>query len=162
MPIFPANTHRFDPYKNFKFRVKWDGKVVAAVSKVSALKRTTEVGSTARATTRRPHGTCRPRSRSSRFRRARRPTDPEFEKWANGSTTSARPGPFAREVPQGPPPEFLNETATSPRSTRSSLLVSEYQALPSSRQRQRGRGSDDEDRERGLGARRVETGAAER
>ena len=34
---------RFDPYKNFKFRVKWDGRYVAGVSKVSALKRTTEV-----------------------------------------------------------------------------------------------------------------------
>ncbi len=34
---------RFDPYKNFKFRVKWDGKYVAGVSKVGALKRTTEV-----------------------------------------------------------------------------------------------------------------------
>lgn len=34
---------RFDPYKNFKFRVKWDGKDVAGVSKVGALKRTTEV-----------------------------------------------------------------------------------------------------------------------
>ena len=36
-------TTRFDPYKNFKFRVKWDGKYVAGVSKVGALKRTTEV-----------------------------------------------------------------------------------------------------------------------
>lgn len=43
MPQFPVNTHRLDPYKNFKFRVKWDGKVVAGVSKVSALKRSTEV-----------------------------------------------------------------------------------------------------------------------
>ena len=33
----------FDPYKNFKFRVKWDGRFVAGVSRVSALKRTTEV-----------------------------------------------------------------------------------------------------------------------
>jgi len=40
---FAVNTHRFDPYKSFKFRVKWDGRVVAGVSKVSALKRTTEV-----------------------------------------------------------------------------------------------------------------------
>jgi phage tail-like protein len=39
---FNVNTHRFDPYKNFKFRVKWDGKYVAGVSKVSALKRSTE------------------------------------------------------------------------------------------------------------------------
>ena len=43
MPPFTVNTHRFDPYKSFKFRVKWDGRVVAGVSKVSALKRTTEV-----------------------------------------------------------------------------------------------------------------------
>lgn len=40
---FSVNTTRIDPYKNFKFRVRWDGQVVAGVSKVSALKRTTEV-----------------------------------------------------------------------------------------------------------------------
>jgi len=39
---FSVNPERFDPYKNFKFRVKWDGKYVAGVSKMSALKRTTE------------------------------------------------------------------------------------------------------------------------
>jgi phage tail-like protein len=39
----PVNPQRLDPYKNFKFRVKWDGRYVAGVSKVSALKRTTEV-----------------------------------------------------------------------------------------------------------------------
>jgi phage tail-like protein len=43
MAQFTVNAQRFDPYKNFKFRVKWDGKYVAGVSKVSALKRTTEV-----------------------------------------------------------------------------------------------------------------------
>jgi phage tail-like protein len=43
MAQFTVNTHRFDPYKNFKFRLKWDGRYVAGVSKVSALKRTTEV-----------------------------------------------------------------------------------------------------------------------
>jgi phage tail-like protein len=43
MAEFTANPQRFDPYKNFKFRVKWDGVYVAGVSKVSALKRTTEV-----------------------------------------------------------------------------------------------------------------------
>ncbi|QSQ27595.1 phage tail protein [Pyxidicoccus parkwayensis] len=43
MAQFSVNAQRFDPYKNFKFRVKWDGKYVAGVSKVSALKRTTEV-----------------------------------------------------------------------------------------------------------------------
>ena len=43
MPQFTVNTNRFDPYKNFKFRIKWDGKYVAGVSKISALKKTTEV-----------------------------------------------------------------------------------------------------------------------
>ena len=43
MAQFSVNAQRFDPYKNFKFRVKWDGKYVAGVHKVGALKRTTEV-----------------------------------------------------------------------------------------------------------------------
>ena len=43
MAQFTVNAQRFDPYKNFKFRVKWDGRYVAGVSKVSAMKRTTEV-----------------------------------------------------------------------------------------------------------------------
>ena len=43
MASVSVNAQRFDPYKNFKFRVKWDGKYVAGVSKVGALKRTTEV-----------------------------------------------------------------------------------------------------------------------
>jgi len=43
MAQFSVNSNRFDPYKNFKFRVKWDGRFVAGVSKVSALSRTTEV-----------------------------------------------------------------------------------------------------------------------
>ena len=43
MAQFSVNTSRFDPYKNFKFRVKWDGRYVAGISKVSVLKRTTEV-----------------------------------------------------------------------------------------------------------------------
>ena len=43
MAQFSVNAQRFDPYKNFKFRVKWDGRYVAGVSKVTGLKRTTEV-----------------------------------------------------------------------------------------------------------------------
>ena len=43
MAQFSVNAQRFDPYKNFKFRVKWDGRYVAGVSKMSALKRSTEV-----------------------------------------------------------------------------------------------------------------------
>jgi phage tail-like protein len=43
MAQFSVNTQRFDAYKNFKFRVKWDGRYVAGISKVATLKRTTEV-----------------------------------------------------------------------------------------------------------------------
>jgi phage tail-like protein len=43
MPQFSVNTSRSDPYKNFKFRVKWDGRYVAGVSKVSPLKKTGDV-----------------------------------------------------------------------------------------------------------------------
>jgi phage tail-like protein len=43
MAQFSVNADRFDPYKNFKFRIKWDGRYVAGVSKISALSRSTEV-----------------------------------------------------------------------------------------------------------------------
>ena len=43
MAQFTVNTHRFDPYRSFMFQVVLEGQVVAGVSKVSALKRTTEV-----------------------------------------------------------------------------------------------------------------------
>ena len=43
MAQFSVNPQRFDPYKNFKFRVKWEGEYVAGVSSVSALRRHTDV-----------------------------------------------------------------------------------------------------------------------
>ena len=43
MAQFSVNAQRFDPYKNFKFRVKWEGRYVAGISKVGALKRSTEL-----------------------------------------------------------------------------------------------------------------------
>lgn len=41
-PTFPANAHRYDPYRTFKFQVLIGGKTVAGLSKMGALKRTTE------------------------------------------------------------------------------------------------------------------------
>jgi phage tail-like protein len=38
-----ASTNRFDPYRTFRFRVKWDGQYVAGLTKMGALKRTTEM-----------------------------------------------------------------------------------------------------------------------
>jgi len=43
MVEFTVNSQRQDPYKNFKFRVKWDGRYIAGISRISALKRTIEV-----------------------------------------------------------------------------------------------------------------------
>jgi phage tail-like protein len=43
MSEFPANPTRLDPYKNFKFRVKWDGQYVAGISRISPLVRITEI-----------------------------------------------------------------------------------------------------------------------
>lgn len=43
MVEFSVNPERFDPYKNFKFRVRWDNRYVAGISKIGALKRSTEV-----------------------------------------------------------------------------------------------------------------------
>lgn len=43
MSQFVVNSQRHDPYKQFKFRVKWDGRYVAGVDKISALRRVTDV-----------------------------------------------------------------------------------------------------------------------
>jgi phage tail-like protein len=84
MAQFSVNPLRFDPYKNFKFRVKWDGRYVAGVSKVSALKRTTEVVEHREggdpSTSRKSPG----RTKFEPITLERGVThDPEFEKWAN-------------------------------------------------------------------------------
>jgi len=42
-PMFPLNAHRYDPYRTFKFQVLIEGKPVAGLKKMSALKKSTEV-----------------------------------------------------------------------------------------------------------------------
>lgn len=41
-PLFPVNTQRYDPYRTFKFQILIDGQPVAGLSKMTALKKTTE------------------------------------------------------------------------------------------------------------------------
>lgn len=41
-PLFPVNAHRYDPYRTFKFQVLLGGATVAGLSKMGAIKRTTE------------------------------------------------------------------------------------------------------------------------
>jgi len=84
MAQFSVNPNRFDPYKNFKFRVKWEGRYVAGVSKVSPLVRTTEV-------VKHREGGDPSTSRKSPGRTEYEPVtlergvthDLEFEQWAN-------------------------------------------------------------------------------
>ena len=84
MAQFSVNAQRFDPYKNFKFRVKWDGRFVAGVSKVGGLKRSTEVvehreGGDPSCSRKSPG-----RTKFEAIQLERGVThDPEFEKWAN-------------------------------------------------------------------------------
>lgn len=84
MAQFSVNAQRFDPYKNYKFRVKWEGKYVAGVSKVGSLKRTTEVvkhrdGGDPSSSRKSPG-----RTEYEAITLDRGVThDPEFEKWAS-------------------------------------------------------------------------------
>jgi phage tail-like protein len=84
MAQFSVNAQRFDPYKNFKFRVKWDGRFVAGIAKVGALKRSTEVVEHREggdpSTSRKSPG----RTKYEAITLERGVThDTEFEKWAN-------------------------------------------------------------------------------
>jgi len=84
MAQFSVNPQRFDPYKQCKFRVRWDGRYVPGVDKISGLKRTTEVvchreGGDPSAQRRSPGRTVYEPIVLSRGRTH----DPEFEQWAN-------------------------------------------------------------------------------
>jgi phage tail-like protein len=135
MAEFTANPQRFDPYKNFKFRVKWDGVYVAGVSKVSALKRTTEVvehrDGGDPSTSRKSPG----RTKYEAITLERGVThDPAFEAWAAkvwqiGATAGAEVSlaDFRKDLIL----DFFNEAgqlAISYKIYR--CWVSEYQALP--------------------------------
>jgi len=135
MAQFSVNPTRFDPYKNFKFRVKWDGKYVAGVSKVSGLKRTTEVVEHREggdpSTSRKSPG----RAKFEAITLERGVThDVEFEQWANkvwnfgsglGAETSLRD--FRKDVTL----ELYNEAGQLVIAYKVfRAWVSEFQSLP--------------------------------
>jgi phage tail-like protein len=135
MAQFTVNAHRFDPYKNFKFRVKWDGRYVAGVSKVSSLKRSIEVvehreGGDPSLTRKSPG-----RAKYEPVTLERGVThDPEFEQWANkvwnygfglGAETSLRD--FRKDIII----DLLNEAGQLVISYRVyRCWVSDFTALP--------------------------------
>src|SRR6201991_3810245 len=133
MPQFTVNAQRFDPYRNFKFRVKWDGRYVAGVSKVSMLKRTTEV-------VKHREGGDPSSSRKSPGRTEYEAVtlergvthDTEFEKWANkvwnfNAAIEVSLKDFRKDIII----DFFNEANHIPISYKvCRCWVSEYQALP--------------------------------
>ena len=135
MAQFTVNAQRFDPYKTFKFRLKWDGRYVAAVSKVSALSRSTEVVEFREggdpSTVRRSPG----QTKFEAITLERGVThDPEFERWANkvwnfgsglGAETSLQD--FRKDVTL----EFYNEAGQLALAYNIfRCWPSEFQALP--------------------------------
>ena len=135
MAEFKPDTKRFDPYKNFKFRISMDGRFVAGVSKVSAVKRTTEVvehreGGDPNRSHKAPG-----RSKYEPITLERGVThDPDFELWARkvwnpeaglGSEVSLKD--FRKEVTI----LLYNEAGQVVKSYKlERAWVSEYQALP--------------------------------
>jgi phage tail-like protein len=133
MAEFSVNPNRFDPYKNFKFRLKWDGKYVAGVSRVSALRRSTEVNehreggdpSTPRLSPGRTSYDAVTLERGVTH-------DPEFELWTNavwklGGQPESALGPFRKDVTL----DLHNEAGQLViRYIIHRAWVSEYVALP--------------------------------
>jgi phage tail-like protein len=135
MAQFSVNAARFDPYKNFKFRVKWDGRYVAGVSKVGPLKRSTEMVEHREggdpSTSRKSPG----RTKFEAITLERGVThDTEFEKWANkvwnfnsGLGTEVSLKDFRKDVII----EVYNEAGQRALAYKVfRCWVSEYQALP--------------------------------
>ncbi len=135
MAQFSVNAQRFDPYKNFKFRIKWDGRYVAGISKVGALKRSTELVEHREggdpSTSRKSPG----RTKFEAISLERGVThDKEFEQWANkvwnfGSGLGAEVSlqDFRKDIIL----ELMNESGQTVQAYRIfRCWVSEFQALP--------------------------------
>jgi len=134
-PQFVVNANRFDPYKNFKFLVLWDGKTVAGVSKVGALKKmTTPVefrNGGDSSTSRKTPGSWK----FDAIILERGIThDPEFENWASKvwDTEAAAAGTMSlKDFRKDITIQLLNEQGNVAKSyTVFNCWVSEYQALP--------------------------------
>jgi phage tail-like protein len=132
MAQFAVNTHRFDPYKNFKFRIKWDGRYVAGVSKVGSLKRSTEVVEHREggdpSTSRKSPG----RTKYEAITLERGVThDLEFEAWEQDIDGHRPRAGQPQGLPQGVILEVYNETGQVVLAYKIyRCWVSEFQAMP--------------------------------
>jgi phage tail-like protein len=135
MPQFSVNAGRLDPYKNFKFRVKWDGRYVAGISRMSGLRRSTEViehreggdPSTSHKSPGRTHYEAITLERGITH-------DEEFERWANqlgrppsGAAGDVALASFRKDIVI----ELFNEAGMVVKAFKVyRCWPSEYQALP--------------------------------
>jgi len=131
MAEFPVNPHRFDPYKDFKFRVWWDGRIVAGVSYVSALRRTTDVIShRSGADPSNSHKSPGPSSHEPITLKRGVSHDPAFEEWANKVWHISTPlslADFRKDITI----ELLNEAGQVAKAYRVfRCWPSMYEALP--------------------------------
>jgi phage tail-like protein len=133
MAIFTANPRRVDVYKNYRFRVRWDGRIVAAVSKVSALKRMTEVVKHREGNDPSTQHHMPAQSSFESITLERGVTfDTEFEAWANlvydvGSAGFISLARFRKDIII----EFCDENGATAKAYKVyRCWVSEYQALP--------------------------------
>jgi phage tail-like protein len=121
-----------DPYRNYKFRVKWDGRYVAGVSRVGALRRKTEVirhveGGLGGASRKSPG-----RTEYEAISLERGIThDSEFEAWANRVWTLQQEAETGRDFRKDLTIEVYDETGRLVMAYKLyRCWVSEYQALP--------------------------------
>jgi phage tail-like protein len=130
-----AKPNRYDPYKNFKFKVMWDGRYVAGISKVGALKRSSELVEHREggdpSTSRKSPG----RTKYEAVTLERGVThDTEFERWANkvwnfgaGFGVESSLADFRKDVIL----DVFNEAGQRVLSYKLyRCWVSDYQALP--------------------------------
>jgi phage tail-like protein len=135
MAMFTVNPHRYDPYKNYKYRVKWEGRYVAGISKIGGLKRTAGIvdhrkeGDTS--TERRSQG----RTKYKPITLEQGVThDAGFEQWAEKGRNSGNDhgsGLSLKNLPRDLIIEVYNEAgklAVAYKVYR--CYVSEYQAIP--------------------------------
>jgi phage tail-like protein len=131
---FTVNPARVDPYKQFKFRVRWDGRYVAGVHRISPLRRVTEVivhrDGSDRSTSRKSPG----RTDFDAITLERGIThDTEFEAWANKAWRLAGGGPEVslKDFRKDLRIDLFNEAGQLVIAYKVfRCWVSEYQALP--------------------------------
>jgi phage tail-like protein len=128
-----ASTNRFDPYRNFRFRVKWEGQYVAGLSKMGALKRSTEMTEWYEAgvnvTSRKLPGKTKYDAVSLE---AGVTYDTAFEDWANLVNDFASHSRTSPDFRKNVTVDVFNEAGGNPvlSYTLYRAWVSEYQALP--------------------------------